>query len=599
MHLRQRILFIVACPFLAISPAMATDETAPVDHPDLVGMVAQPVSPMATVIERYEADRGALERKYSVRPSTSRRERMLRFQDGWLAALEAIDFEHLSHDAQVDWLLLRNTIRRERSRSEIEAKAFDDAATFLPFATTIIALAESRETIPAPSPQDAADRLTSLAAAVREAERVQRDAIDKADEAHPRPTPAACRRALLFLEGLRSDLAAWQRFRDGYDPTFTWWTAAPYKDAETALESYATMLRERGVGRTSDKPDVIVGTPIGREALLAELAFEWIPYSPEELLAIADREFAWCEVQLRKAAAEMGCGDDWKRALEQIKREYVAPGEQPAVIRELAKEAIAFLKERDLVSVPPIVEETWRMEMMTPQRQLITPFFTGGEVISVSFPTSSMSHEQKLMSLRGNNIYFARATVYHELVPGHHLQQYAESRFKTHREPFGTSFWTEGWALHWEMLMWDQGFGDTPQRRVAMLFWRIHRAARILFSLRYQLGEMSPQECVDFLVERVGHERANAEGEVRRSISGDYGPLYQAAYMVGGLQFRALHKELVGSGTMTDRAFHDAILREHNIPVEFVRAILIRQPLTRDMQSTWRFDEALQEVQSK
>ena len=36
--------------------------------------------------------------------------------------------------------------------------------------------------------------------------------------------------------------------------------------------------------------------------------------------------------------------------------------------------------------------------------------------------------------------------------------------------------------------------------------------------------------------------------------------------MLGGLQFRSLHRELVESGKMTDRAFHDAVLRENANP---------------------------------
>ena len=78
-----------------------------------------------------------------------------------------------------------------------------------------------------------------------------------------------------------------------------------------------------------------------------------------------------------------------------------------------------------------------------------------------------------------------------------------------------------------------------------MLFWRMHRCARIIFSLNYHLGNWTPQQCIDFLVDRVGHERANAEGEVRRSFTGGYGPLYQLAYMTGALQFYAIKKELV------------------------------------------------------
>lgn len=100
---------------------------------------------------------------------------------------------------------------------------------------------------------------------------------------------------------------------------------------------------------------------------------------------------------------------------------------------------------------------------------------------------------------------------------------------------------------------------------------------------------MTPQQCVDFLVDRVGHERENAIGEVRRSFNGTYGPLYQAAYLLGGMQLHALHKELVDSGKMTNRAFHDAVLRENRIPVEMIRASLTGQKLSRDFVTSWKF----------
>lgn len=120
-----------------------------------------------------------------------------------------------------------------------------------------------------------------------------------------------------------------------------------------------------------------------------------------------------------------------------------------------------------------------------------------------------------------------------------------------------------------------------------MLFWRMHRAARIIFSLNYQLGNWSPRECVDFLVERVGHERANAEAEVRRSARA--APLYQAAYMLGALQTRALHRELVESGKLTEKDFHNGFLIGGPMPIEMVRARLAGLPLTRDYESRWRF----------
>jgi uncharacterized protein (DUF885 family) len=55
------------------------------------------------------------------------------------------------------------------------------------------------------------------------------------------------------------------------------------------------------------------------------------------------------------------------------------------------------------------------------------------------------------------------------------------------------------------------------------------------------------------------------------------------------LQLRALHRDLVDSGKMTNRAFHDAVLKENRIPIEMVRASLAKQPLSRDFVSCWKF----------
>jgi uncharacterized protein (DUF885 family) len=167
------------------------------------------------------------------------------------------------------------------------------------------------------------------------------------------------------------------------------------------------------------------------------------------------------------------------------------------------------------------------------------------------------------------------------------------ARYFPYRRAFSTPFWNEGNAFYWETLLWDLGFTHTPEDRVGALFWRMHRSARIIFSLGFHLGQMTPQQCIDFLVDSIGHERANATAEVRRSFNGSYSPLYQVAYMMGGLQFRALHHELVDSGKMTNRQFHDAILQGGNMPVEMVRARLIKQRLTREYKPQWKFAEQL------
>ena len=207
----------------------------------------------------------------------------------------------------------------------------------------------------------------------------------------------------------------------------------------------------------------------------------------------------------------------------------------------------------------------------------------------VAFPTEAMDYDDKLQSLRANNVHFARATVFHELIPGHHMQYYYEARSNQHRTLFETPFWVEGWAVWWEFQFWDLGWPKSPEDRMGMLFWRSHRCARIIFSLNFHLGKWTPEQCIDFLVERVGHERASATGEVRRSFNGTFSPMYQAGYMLGALQLRELHHELVVTGGMTNRQFNDAILMGGPMPIEMVRVRLKGEKPPRDFVPKWRF----------
>ncbi|MCP5114899.1 MAG: DUF885 domain-containing protein [bacterium] len=535
---------------------------------------------MRGVVERFTEDRASLRRFHDVRLSAVRRERMRRFYTDWQKKLGAIHFGEIDTEAKIDYLLLGNLLDYELRRIELDEERFAEVEPLIPFASRITGLHEVRRQKEPVAGRDAARQLTELAKQVKGHHEAAKSTELPKHVVH---------RGVRYVVELRDVLKSWYEFYSGYDPVFTWWAAKPYEELDTALEDYRKLLRGDVLGLDPEDEDTIVGDPIGREALLVDLASEMIPYTPEELIEIGKKELAWCEAEMQKASRELGYGDDWHRALEHVKTLHVEPGEQPQLIRKLALEAIDFVEKRELITVPELAKETWRMSMMSPERQRINPFFLGGESIIVSYPTDTMTHEEKLMSMRGNNIHFSRATVQHELIPGHHLQQFMAARHRPYRRVFRTPFWTEGWALWWELLLWDLDFPQSPENRVGMLFWRMHRCARIIFSLSFHLGRMSPEECIEFLVERVGHERENAEAEVRRSFTGRYSPLYQVAYLMGGLQFRALHAELVGLGKMTNREFHDAILQRNGIPVELIRASLVNQKLGTDFTSSWRF----------
>jgi hypothetical protein len=610
----------------AQQPKTSSDPLASV--PKLAPLVAQKGSELAEVVENFTADQTSLNRRYDAAQSPDQRRRLTQFYGGWRTRLKEIDFDKLSQEGRVDYVLLDNYITHQQALLDRQEKMRVEAGVLLPFADRLLALQDTRRNLTAPDPRSSARTLTqvtkqidSLRALFEAPQGGRGGAVQAGDTARPRATPprvtkTVANRAADNLDQVRGIVTNWYRYYDGYDPMFSWWMKDPYAKLNDALTSYARVLRERVVGFRPQQlaaagrggapagggrgaaPDAgnegpIIGDPIGAEGLKADLVYEMIPYTPEELISIAEKEYAFSLSEAKKAAREMGFGDNWKAAMEKVKDTYVEPGKQPELIRDLARQAEAFFDQHDWVTIPPLAKEDWRMDMLSPERQRVSPFFLGGEQILVSYPTADMSDEDKLMSLRGNNPHFSHATVFHELNPGHHLQQFMNARYNQHRRMFSTPFWNEGQSLYWEMFLWDHGFQVTPEDRMGALFWRMHRSARIIFSLNFHLGKMTPEQAIQFLVDTVDFERANAEGEVRRSFNGSYPPLYQIGYMIGGLQLRALHHELVDSKKMSDREFHDAVLQGGPMPITMVRARLERTPLTLDGAAVWRWADQL------
>jgi hypothetical protein len=548
---------------------------------------------MPGLIEQFTADSASLDRAYPVAISPVRLARFEKFYAEQQAMQAAIDFDALSQEDKIDYLLLKNHLASGLHQLALQKKQIAEMQPLLPFAATIESLMEDMRLMKRPDAEKDAAALTAMVKQIANT----RSQLDP--ESHgatlaetvrqPKINPVVANRAVIATAELTANLHNWFDQYNGYDPAFTWWVAQPFKDADLALNGYSDFLKKTLVGIAPDDKTTIMGDPVGREALMNDLADNMIPYTPEELIAIAQTEHDWCMQQMLKASREMGFGDDWHAAVEKVKGMHVPPGEQPQLIRKLVIEGSDFAKTNQLVTVPPLADETWRMIMMTPERQLVNPFFTGGNEISVSYPTNSMTFDQREMSMRGNNIPFAHATAFHEMIPGHFLQFYMSSRYRPYREEFSTPFWIEGNALWWEMLFWDKGFDKTPEERVGALVWRMHRSARVIFTMNFHLGRWTPQQCVQYLMDNVGFDHDNATAEVRRSFDGSVGPLYQSAYLLGALQFRAMHTELVDSKKMTDREFHDAILHENSMPIELLRADLEDLKLTRAFKTNWKF----------
>lgn len=578
MTIRRPILrFLAAVMTAVVAPQWDASAQSPTPRGDLRDW-----------IEEYREDRDDLDRFYSVDTSATKLARFERFSAQWRERLDRIDWDSLGPDARIDWFLLSDKVDHDRAERALRGEEIAADAAFLPFAEEISRLEEGRWELAPLEERVVAESIARLSKQVRD---LATKLVREGQEA--KELPALSRpRALRIAGHVDDSIAALDRFAYHYlryDPAKDWWWKQPIEDLKGALTAYRDKLRGEIAGKKGGADEPLVGEPIGRDRLLAGLARERIAYSPEELVAIGEQQLAFCDAEMMKAANALGC-DSIAAALEIVKSHQAPPGEQDDLVRAIAEESIAFLDAHELVTIPDLCRETWRVDMMPLPSQRFLPFAAyGGQCMIVNYASADQTLDDRTARMLDNNVHFTRNVTPHELIPGHHLQGFMGERHRPYRRLFSTPFLGEGWCLYFEFRYLDLGWAKSSEDALGILFWRKHRAARIVVSLRYHLGTMNPEEMIAVLRDRVGWGADAATGEVRRFLEGGYGPLYQCAYMIGGLQLQALHAELVKSGRYTERDFHDAVLAENAIPIELIRARLAGTELRKDSSTSWRF----------
>ena len=268
---------LTVCVLLAGGPvavAQVPAEKGPVrDGASYVEETPARVSPseLREMVERFTADEASLAARYPADWSRAHRDAAREFYRAWQRRLGRTDFARLSQEGRVDYLLLRQALAHRLDLLDLEQRRLAEVTPLLPFGEAIRALDEARQRVDSLSPERAARTLGPIAA---QADSV-RQAMEALDSA-ARPGRIVALRAAQAVEAHRRLLERWHRHYAGYDPLFTWWTASPYARADSALTGYRRMLREKILGVAPGQDDPIVGDPLGREALVRDIAFEMI-----------------------------------------------------------------------------------------------------------------------------------------------------------------------------------------------------------------------------------------------------------------------------------------------------------------------------------
>jgi hypothetical protein len=355
--------------------------------------------PIVDRIVRIQADLKDLVAYYKVEISQARHNRLHEFYSSELNSLREAPFDSYSQQEKVDYLLLQSHLTHAIHTLELENARNAEFAEFtVPFTHTIIGWIEARMRIDPIDPQRVAASFADLVAKVAASEEI----IERSGSKYSK---AAGFRAARMVEQLRGHLKEMVDFYNGYDPLWDWWVLQPYKSLNAALEDFYNFVREKLVGIRPGDEDTIVGEPIGQAGLATELEAEMIPYSAEELVCIAEKEYAWCEREMIAASTELGFGPEWRNALEYVKGLVEAPGSQLGFIKSLVDEGTEYVKNHNLVTVPRVAEEAIRMVMIPPSRQKVSPFFLGGPVLMVSYPRSDMPHADKMSKSRNSFLH--------------------------------------------------------------------------------------------------------------------------------------------------------------------------------------------------
>ncbi len=162
----------------------------------------------------------------------------------------------------------------------------------------------------------------------------------------------------------------------------------------------------------------------------------------------------------------------------------------------------------------------------------------------------------------------------HEAVPGHHFQisLQRESVGLPKFRRFGSyNAFGEGWALYVESLGFELGLYTDPYQYFGRLRSELFRAARLVVDVGLHQKGWTREQALDFMMQNALMGKSGALLEVDRYIAW---PGQALAYKIGELKISAIRakaEKMLGS-QFDIRAFHDELLKDGALPLDFLEA---------------------------
>jgi len=348
--------------------------------------------------------------------------------------------------------------------------------------------------------------------------------------------------------------------------------------AGKAIEDYVGFLEKEILPRAAGE------FAVGRE-LFDELLREdhMVDYDADELIEVGREQFESTKRQMEVVGKEIDSTKPVETILEEAKEDHPTADGLLRAYEDAMAGAKQYVIDHEIVTIPEgeslkIVETPVYLRPIIPYAAYLQPgiFEEKQDGIFVVTPVDpSASAEEQEQKLKGHFNVKLPVVALHEAYPGHHLQLVWANRAATIPRKMGSflaTLFIEGWAFYCEELMEQLGWIAKPIQRLGRLHDQLWRAARIILDVSLHTRGMTVQDAVDFMVENVQLERANATAEVRRYTQS---PTQPQSYLMGKLQILDLVEDLKRANPNAGlRELHDLILAEGSLPPRLMRQAL-------------------------
>jgi uncharacterized protein (DUF885 family) len=165
--------------------------------------------------------------------------------------------------------------------------------------------------------------------------------------------------------------------------------------------------------------------------------------------------------------------------------------------------------------------------------------------------------------------YELEALVYHEAIPGHHMQNtiaLEEKSLPRFRRTGSFTAYGEGWGLYSERLGKEVGFYADPWSEFGRLALELHRAVRLVVDTGLHAKRWTREQTIRY---HVDNSPTGKDAAVRATERYILNPGQATAYMIGMLKIVELRERATAAlGSRFDkREFHDLVLRTGSVPL--------------------------------